>query len=153
MDRVTASRNFRHVPNRIAHLATGGNKRVRVNTLDAVGDYIHAEDVARAIVALLQARHLRHNVYNIAYGTAVSIRELVAWAAEKVPGFGAEVVPPEEADVVQDPTLTDGMWGAYDISRIRSETGWQPRPLRAALHAYMDWIEAERNSSTPQGQL
>ena len=47
MDRVTASRNFRHVPNRLAHMALDGVERVRVNTLDAVGDYIHSEDVAR----------------------------------------------------------------------------------------------------------
>src|SRR5690348_13911663 len=33
MDRPTASRNFRHTPNRIAHLAVAGEKRVRVNTL------------------------------------------------------------------------------------------------------------------------
>jgi UDP-glucose 4-epimerase len=45
MDRVTATRNMHHVPHRIARLALDGAKRVRVNTLDAVGDYIHAEDV------------------------------------------------------------------------------------------------------------
>jgi UDP-glucose 4-epimerase len=50
MDRVTPSRNFRHVPNRIAHLAAAGVQRVRVNTLAAVGDYVHVEDVVRAIV-------------------------------------------------------------------------------------------------------
>ncbi len=55
MDRVTASRNMHHVPHRIARLALDGVKRVRVNTLEAVGDYIHAEDVARAIVSLLHA--------------------------------------------------------------------------------------------------
>ncbi len=55
MDRVTPSRNFRHVPNRIAQLAVDGATRVRVNTLAAVGDYIHVEDVARAIVSLLRA--------------------------------------------------------------------------------------------------
>jgi UDP-glucose 4-epimerase len=144
MDRVTASRNFRHVPNRIAHMALDGVKRVRVNTLDAVGDYIYVEDVARAIVSLLKAPRLRHGVYNVASGTTATIGDMIAWAAEKVPGFGAEIAPPEQADILQDPTLTDGMWGAYDISRIVSETGWQPRPMRAALHAYMDWIAAER---------
>jgi nucleoside-diphosphate-sugar epimerase len=36
------------------------------------------------------------------------------------------------------------MWGAYDISRIAGETGWAPRPMREALHAYMEWIAAER---------
>lgn len=144
MDRVTASRNFRHVPNRIAHMALDGTQCVRVNTLDAVGDYVHVEDVARAIVSLLHAPHLRYSTYNIACGTTASIGDLVGWAAEKVPGFRAEVAPPDRADILQDPALKDGMWGAYDISRIAGETGWKPRPTRDALHAYMDWIVAER---------
>jgi nucleoside-diphosphate-sugar epimerase len=144
MDRVTASRNFRHVPNRLAHQALDG-ARVRVNTLDAVGDYIHSEDVADAILSLLHAPRLRYGAYNIAAGEAVSVRDLIRWIAEKVPGFGAEVTSPEEADIVQDPTLKDGMWGAYDISRIAVETGWKPRPTRDALHAYLDWIVAERH--------
>ena len=72
---------------------------------------------------------------------------MVRWVAEKVPGLSAEIAPPEQADIVQDPTLRDGMWGAYDVSRIFAETGWQPRPLRAALHAYMDWMAAERGSA------
>jgi len=151
MDRVTASRNFRHVPNRIAHMALDGVKRVRVNTLDAVGDYIHVEDVARAIVSLLEAPRLRYSVYNVACGATATIGDMVAWAAEKVPGFGAEIAAPEHADILQDPTLRGGMWGAYDISRIFHETGWKPRPLREALHAYMDWISAERGSVPSQG--
>jgi UDP-glucose 4-epimerase len=144
MDRPTPSRNYRHVPNRIAHLAVDGVKRVRVNTLDAVGDYIHAEDAARAIAALLRAPALRYGAYNIAAGTATSIAELAAWAAEKSPGFGAEIASIVEADIVQDPALKDGMWGAYDIARIRAETGWHPRPVHEAFHAYIDWIEAQR---------
>jgi nucleoside-diphosphate-sugar epimerase len=148
MDRVTASRNFRHVPNRIAHMALDGVRCVRVNTLDAVGDYIYVEDVAAAIAALLRAPRLRYSAYNVACGVTATIRDMVEWAAEKVPGFRAEIVPAEQADIVQDPTLTDGMWGAYDIARIRAETSWQPRPMREALHAYMDWIASERNSST-----
>lgn len=140
MDRVTASRNMHHVPHRIARLALDGVKRVRVNTLDAVGDYIHAEDVARAIVSLLRAPRLRYGSYNVACGATASIGDMVGWVAEKVPGFHAEIVPPEQADLLQDPTLRDGMWGAYDVSRLTGETGWRPRPMREALHAYMDWM-------------
>lgn len=140
MDRVTASRNMHHVPHRIARLALDGVKRVRVNTLDAVGDYIHAEDVARAIVSLLHAPRLRYGSYNVACGATASIGDLVGWVAEKVPGFHAEIVPPEQADILQDPTLKDGMWGAYDVARLTGETGWRPRPMREALHAYLDWM-------------
>jgi len=140
MDRITSTRNFRHVPNRIAHMALEGVKRVRVNTLAAVGDYIHVEDVARAVVSLLRARALRYGAYNVAAGTTATVGDLVGWAAEKVPGFQAEITAAADADIVQDASLSDGMWGAYDISRISAETGWKPRPVREALHAYMDWI-------------
>lgn len=147
MDRVTASRNFRHVPNRIAHLALSGARSIRVNTLDAVGDYIHVEDVARAIIALLLAPRLHYSAYNVALGTTASIGDIVGWVAEKAPGFRAEITTPAEAELLQDPQLKDGMWGAYDISRIRGETGWAPRPMREALHAYMAWIVAERHAA------
>ncbi len=148
MDRVTASRNFRHVPNRLAHMALDGVRRVRVNTLDAVGDYIHAEDVAAGIVALLLAPALRYSVYNLAIGATVTIGDMVGWIADKVPGFQAEITAPGQADILQDASLNSGMWGAYDISRVRAETGWSPRPVRDALHAYMDWIAAERRSGS-----
>ena len=105
MDRVTASRNFRHVPNRIAHMALDGVKRLRVNTLDTVGDYIHSEDVARAIISLLRAPSLRYGAYNVAAGATSSVGDLVDWAAEKVPGFHAEIVASEQADIVSDPQL------------------------------------------------
>jgi nucleoside-diphosphate-sugar epimerase len=142
MDRPTASRTFRHGPNKIAQMAVAGVERVRVNTLEAIGDYIHAEDVASAIVALLRLERVRYSVYNIGMGHTTRLGELVDWAAEKYPGFRAEVVPAEEADIVQDAARVDGMWGAYDISRITAETGWRPRPVREALHGYMDWIAA-----------
>ena len=142
MDRVTPSRNFRHVPNRIAHMAAAGVKRVRVNTLAAVGDYVHVEDVARAVVSLLRAPALRYSAYNIAAGRTATVGDLVGWAAEKAPGFQAEITAAADADILQDAALSDGMWGAYDISRIGAETGWKPRPVREALHAYMDWIAA-----------
>jgi UDP-glucose 4-epimerase len=149
MDRPTASRNMRHVPNTIAHLAVAGAKRVRVNTVDSVGDYIHAEDVARAIVALLRLDRVRYSAYNVAMGQTARLGQLVEWAAEKYPGFHAEITSPEEADIVQDPTRVGGMWGAYDISRISAETGWTPRPVREALHAYLHWIASEGDLGRP----
>jgi len=144
MDRETASRNFRHVPNRIAHKALDGGLVIGVNTLDGVGDYIHAEDVASGIARLLKTPILRFATYNIAAGETVTIGALVRWAAERVPGFRAEVVRPEHADIVQDPALVGGMWGAYDISRIVADTSWKPRPTREAFLAYMDWLSAEQ---------
>jgi UDP-glucose 4-epimerase len=143
LDRDTGSRSFHHVPNRIARQALSGGPVIRVNSLDGVGDYIQAEDVASGIARLLKAPSLRFGTYNIAAGETTTVADLARWAAERVPGFHAEIAPPEHADIVQDPTLVGGMWGAYDISRIAADTGWKPRPTREAFLAYMDWLRAE----------
>jgi UDP-glucose 4-epimerase len=147
MDRATASRNFRHVPNRIAHMALAG-ETIRVNAPETVGDYIHSEDVASGIRALLKAPALKYCAYNIAAGEVATTGDLLAWAADKVPGVKSQVVAPDEADILQDPSLTGGMWGAYDISRIAHETGWRPRTTKAAFQAYIDWVATEETPAT-----
>lgn len=141
MDRATESRDFRHVPNRVAHMALSG-ETIRPNSLKPVGDYLHSVDAAGAILALIEAPQLRYRHYNVATGSVVTIGDIIGWAAEKVPGVTVEVSPPETANIVQDPTLTDGMWGAYDIARLTRDTDWRPRPGREAFHDYMDWIVA-----------
>jgi UDP-glucose 4-epimerase len=123
-------------------------QRIRVNSLDGSGDYIHSEDVAQAIIALLGAASLRYSVYNVAAGVTATVADLVRWAADKLPGFHAAVVPAADAEIVQDDTERDGMWGAYDLARIHRDTGWKPRPVREAFHAYIDWLQASRK---PQG--
>ena len=141
MDRATESRNFRHVPNKVAHIALEC-RPIRATALDGVGDYLHAGDAAEAIARLLLAPRINHRVYNIAAGVVTTTAELIQYAAEKIPGTRAEIVPAAEADIVQDVVIRDGMWGAYEISRIFAETGWRPRPVREALHDYIDWIRA-----------
>ena len=147
MDRVTPSRNFRHVPNRIAHMAVDGVQRVRVNTLAAVGDYIHVEDVAtgdhrtvaRAGAALQRLQYRSWRDRDDRGSRPVGGREGAGFPRRDRCGKrGRYSAGPD--------SLADGMWGAYDISRIRAETGWKPRPVREALHAYMDWIAAQRRS-------
>ena len=78
----------------------------------------------------------------MALGQAVTVGEMIGWAAERVPAVRAEAVPPDQADILQDSPSRGGMWGPYDVSRIVAETGWRPRPMRDAFHAYMDWIAA-----------
>ncbi|SOE91759.1 dTDP-glucose 4,6-dehydratase/UDP-glucose 4-epimerase [Burkholderia sp. D7] len=143
MDRATESRNFRHVPNRVAQMALDGVV-IRPNSLEPIGDYLHSVDAARAILALAQAPQLRYRHYNVASGVAVSIGEIIGWAAEKVPGVCHEVSTADTANVVQDPNLNGGMWGAYDIARLERDTAWRPRPVREAFHDYMDWLALNR---------
>jgi len=59
----------------------------------------------------------------------------------------APVVPPEQAEIVEDDTQRDGMWGAYDLARIQRDTAWKPRPVRQAFHACIDWLAASRKAA------
>jgi UDP-glucose 4-epimerase len=145
MDRATESRNFRHVPNRVAHMVLAG-ETIRPNSLEPVGDYIASTDVAAAILALIGAPRLNYRHYNIGSGSSQTIGEIIDWARERVPSLKAEVTPGEDANIVQDVTLKGGMWGAYDIARIMRDTGWRPRPGKEAFHAYMDWISANETN-------
>ncbi|CDX40174.1 Nucleoside-diphosphate-sugar epimerase [Mesorhizobium sp. ORS 3359] len=144
MDRATESRNFRHVPNRVAHMALAG-ETIRPNSLEPVGDYVASTDVAAAILALIDAQRLNYRHYNIGSGSSQTIGEIIGWARERVPEVRAEVTPGEDANIVQDVRVKGGMWGAYDIARIMRDTEWRPRPGKEAFHAYMDWIAANEN--------
>jgi UDP-glucose 4-epimerase len=141
MDRVTPARAVECVPYKIAHLALAG-KPVKVKALDAGGDFIHAGDIAVALTALLRAPKLKQGVYNAAYGEFSLIRELIEIVREVVPNLRVEVVPEADAevDITYDPRNRLGRWSNYDVSRLRDEFGWEPRPLREALQSYVAWV-------------
>ncbi|MFP6744619.1 MAG: NAD(P)-dependent oxidoreductase [Alphaproteobacteria bacterium] len=139
MDRVTPARSVRCAPNVIAHGAVAG-ETVTVNDPSGFGDWIHAGDVADGLAHMLRAETLDHAVYNIAYGELKTFGDLLAYTTEAVPGARWETAPDHEAHVLADVRRRSGRFGAYDISRMTEEFGWRPRPLRDAMHHYIDWI-------------
>jgi len=136
MDRITAARTVECMPKVLVHAARDG-RTVRLAGLDGGGDFVHAGDVAAAILALLECPAPRHPVYNIAGGAFTTLREL----ASLVPGLRWTESDPQDADLAGDTRMTGGRWGAYDISRVFAETGWRPRPLDAAIRDYADWLK------------
>ena len=141
MDRETPARAAKSIPYLLAHLAQAG-KPVLVNSLEAGGDWVHAQDVARALAALLRIPRLRHGVYDIAQGEFTTIGEMIEIVREVVPGLRSAVVPEADANIVQDPRHRLGRWSDYDISRIRDELGWSPRPIREGLQSYVNWLKS-----------
>jgi len=140
MDRQRPSRAHYCAPYVVIHRALEG-RPIRVTAPEAVGDHIHAGDVARAIMALLEKPgRLDHPVYNIALGQSATLRELVSLVAEIIPGASLDHVAGGPVDIVSDDRFKGGRWGAYDISRIGTETGWAPRPLAVALADYVSFV-------------
>jgi len=146
MDRETPARAVALPPLVVLRKALAGDA-VRISDPDGVGDFIYAPDLAEAVCRLLRAESQpRYPVYNVAYGQATAAAELVEMVAELLPGTRYELVPVEQADLRLSSAQTGGRWGAYDISRLAEEFGWQPRPLQAALADYLDWLRREARS-------
>ncbi len=141
MDRWTPGRDFACDPNVLVHKAIAG-ETVTIAGADAVGDFIHAGDVARAIADMLDAPALNHDVYNIAYGEPITLGGLADIVASVVPGFSWSATTGDDATLTGNPSRKSGAWGAYDITRLKTDAGWSPRPLNEAIADYVAWVRA-----------
>src|SRR5262249_28647291 len=145
----TVSRNVRCLPLVVLQAALAG-ETLRVDSFDGLGDWIHAADVAEALSRLLRAPTLLHGIYNVAYGSAETLRVLVDAAAAAVP-LAARETQGADANVVSDPDRRPGRWGGYDASRLQGELGWRAAPLRQRILEYARWLR-EHEADMPQPQ-
>lgn len=137
-ERPTASRQRMSAVWQAVHEALAG-RPLRCNNAALTRDWIHAADIARALLALLDAPGLEHDAYNLA-GDPVSMQRTLAAAAAAIPGTAVEwVTDPAEANV----PLPDGpARGSLDTSRLRAETGWMPAyDIESGVRAYVAWSQ------------
>jgi len=123
--------------------------RLTAETLEAGADFISAEDIGYALPALLRPGVHRHDVYNVAYGQFTPVPEVLDAFKSVVPHFEYELVEPDRADVIRDPTRRLARWNAYSIERISSEFGWTPRPIAKQLAGYYEWVMADPAQRCP----
>jgi UDP-glucose 4-epimerase len=91
----------------------------------AIREYTHVGDLARAYAAALEAADSDgHRVYNVGSGVGVSVREVIE-TAERITG--------RPVSVHWGPPASEPRELRADISRIRTELGWQP--ARSGLEA------------------
>ena len=102
--------------------------------------WLETHPEGRAVAALLDCASPSHEIYNIAYGETASLRELADLVTRLVPGATWRDAEPEAAHLSLEAHSAGGRWGAYDISRLREDCGWRPRPLEEALAEYRDWL-------------
>jgi nucleoside-diphosphate-sugar epimerase len=144
MERRTSGRTIMSAGHAIASaLAAGRPLRVTRRSLDAGGDFLSAEDIAEATVRLLTtpAGSLRHDTYNVAFGTFTGLSELLDAARGVAPALEVEVTESAAtpADIDMNPADRLARWNAYAIDRARADLGWSPRPLRAQMASYLSW--------------
>jgi nucleoside-diphosphate-sugar epimerase len=114
-------------------LVTG--QRARTSHGRQIRDYLYADDIADALVALLES-DLRGPI-NIGSGDAVTLRQIV----ERLGSLA------DRADLLEigaiPPAPTDAPLVVADVTRLTNELRWRPKTtLDAGLRATLDWWRA-----------
>ena len=95
----------------------GGASEIRVGSLDVARDYLDVRDVATAYVALMEQGRAGE-VYNVASGVPVTMRELLDGLVQAFGGTAEVVVDPDRVRAVDVPVFV------ADVSRLRRDTDW-----------------------------
>ena len=113
---------------RLARIAAGGDPLLLVGNLDAERDFLDVRDVAAAYVLLLEGGGARGEVYNVAAGHAVAMKEMLRRLVT-IARVGVEIRDdPTRLRAVDVPLLSG------DPAKLRSATGWEPSiPLAVTL--------------------
>lgn len=110
------------VVNRMIHLALAGETLRVYGDGSQQRDYIYIDDAADALLALGASDAANGNIYNVGSGSGISFADMARTVAGVAGGGCVESVPwPELAERVETGDFV------ADISRIRRDTGWQPR--------------------------
>jgi UDP-glucose 4-epimerase len=95
-------------------------------------DLLYVKDTGRALALLQLAGKLNHNTYNVASGRATSNTDVITAINSVEPGFQYEL-----------PSAGDHPVNWLDITRLREDTGFEPRYDTAAAAAdYIAWLRA-----------
>lgn len=99
-------------------------------------DFIHVDDVAAALVALLQAEAT--GTYNVGSGVALRLKDAVAQIAELLDG--AALV----RHGARDAPAGDPQYVVADVTRLTAATGWRPAvDFRRGIAASIAYWKAE----------
>lgn len=95
------------------------NKIPDVKTPSAKNDFVYVEDVADAIIAILEKVN-NSAIYNIGSGYLTSVKEIINIVCANL-----NIKCDFKSSKSTEEVLYDGFWG--DISKIRRETGWDTK--------------------------
>lgn len=110
-----------HLIPEIQRQVLAGQRTLKLGNLDPKRDFIHTEDMSRAMAALLAAGSSGFEVFNIGRGVEYSVREIVE-SFERMLG--------ETLTIEVDPTRVrkvERMHLLADVSKLKRVTGWEPQ--------------------------
>jgi UDP-glucose 4-epimerase len=110
-----------HLIPEIQRQVLAGARTLKLGNLDPKRDFIHTEDMGRAMSALLEAGITGYDKFNIGRGIEYSVREIVeAFERQLGEQLAIEVDPARVRKVERMHLLAD-------VSKLKRVTGWEPR--------------------------
>jgi nucleoside-diphosphate-sugar epimerase len=138
---ATGVRDRLSPPTLVARIALAGGQAV----FPALGptDYIYAPDVARALIALLDARAPSHRLYHLGTGAPWSLPQWCEQLSAQLPSFRwRETDRIEECNVLP---LSPGTRTVFSNRRLVEDFGYAPRfDLRAAAADFVSWLNSHK---------
>lgn len=130
------------VPKTLIDAAVAGHKLHLPSGGDFRADHVYIDDCVDGIVKALDKPSHHSDVYHISTGEAPSLAEIVAMIKELVPGADLAIGPGPYKFVDGTEAVRKG---ALDITRARTELGYEPRfPIKKGLAAYIEATRAGR---------
>ncbi|HKY50882.1 MAG TPA: NAD(P)-dependent oxidoreductase [Candidatus Limnocylindria bacterium] len=111
--------------------------------LEITKDWIYIEDVAEAFARLVEARELRHTLYNLGLGASVSVREVMENIRLAWPRIEVSVMPGWRPN----PNLAgDRLRPPLEMTRLAADVGFRPAfPMDRGIARYAAWLRGERS--------
>lgn len=111
---------------------------------DGQHEFLYIKDAVEALVLATYAKNLRHRVFNISSTQIAKLRDVAEMVKKYIPGAIIELGPGE---------LLPSAYGSLDISRARSELGFEPRyGIEEGVKDYIDEVRARRRDRFTYGE-
>ena len=136
-EHASGARDRLSPPTEIARIALAGGEAV----FPPLGptDYIYGPDVARALIALLDAKAPSHRLYHLATGEAWSLPQWCRLLGRRFPKFRWRESA-EDCNVLPLSTTTRTR---FSNRRLVEDLDYAPRfPLEIAMEDFSDWLQA-----------
>jgi nucleoside-diphosphate-sugar epimerase len=138
-------RTFLNLPSRLIRAGLSGHapdfSRGGVPIETDGYDQTYVKDIAHGMGLVARARSLEYHVYNLGSGRTTTYGEIARAVEKAIPGFNVQLRSAPESSG-GGPGREVNMSNFYmDISRIRSELGYEPRySIEQAVSEYTAWL-------------
>jgi nucleoside-diphosphate-sugar epimerase len=107
-------------------------------SLEITKDWIYVDDVAEAFARLVEARELRHTMYNLGLGESVSVRRVMDNIGLAWPGIEVSVMP----NWRPNPNLAgDRLRPPLAMTRLAEDVGFRPQfSIERGIAHYAAWL-------------